>query len=326
MAPAPIARRPWTWLGPVGVVILSLGLVGLVANPAGAALDDREGDDDSRISITAPVRVRAGERVDGPVGTVDGGVRVDGVVDGAVFVVHGNARVTGVVTGSVFVLDGDAIVSGRVDDDVIVVSGRATIEGEGVVGGDVRSSERPRVAPGAQVDGDVEKTDFVAWFTFAGWVVLILWWIAVTLTLLVVGLALVLLFPRAAAAVTATGRGSFGLSVGWGAILGIAVPVLVGVLLASVIALPLGFMIGLALVVAFPLGYVTTALVLGRVIASGVHDVVAFLIGFAILRAVALVPGVGWIVGFLAAAFGIGVLGVTAWRAGRRAPAEPVPA
>jgi hypothetical protein len=306
--------------------MLSAGVVGLAAEPAAAASDGRARDDDSRISVTAPVHVRAGERVDGPVGTVDGGVRVDGEVDGAVFVVHGNARVTGVVTGTVLVLDGDAIVSGRVDDDVIVLAGRATIESDGVVGGDVRSSEQPRLAPGAQVDGDVEKTDFAAWFTLAGWVVLILWWIAVTITLLVVGVVLVLVFPRAAAAVTATARGSLGLCIGWGAILGLAVPVLVGVLLASIIALPLGFMIGLALVVLFPIGYVTTALVLGRLIARGVHDVVAFLIGFAILRAVALVPGLGWLVGFLAAALGIGVLAVTAWRAGRRAPAEPVPA
>jgi hypothetical protein len=321
MTPAP--RRQWR-RGLVAATILAVGLVWAAAGPASAA--DGRDDEDSRISITAPVRVRAGERVDGPVGTVDGGVRVDGTVDGAVFVVHGNARITGTVTGSVVVLDGDAIVSGRVDDDVIAVSGRATVETGAEIGGDVRSSERPRVAPGARVDGDVEKTNFAAWFTVAGWVVLILWWIAVTITLLIVGLVLVLLFPRAAVVASETGRGSFGLSVGWGAILGLAVPVLAAVLVGSVVALPLGFMIVLTLALAFPLGYVTAALVLGRLVASRVPDVVAFLIGFAILRGVALVPGLGWLVGFLAAAFGIGVLGVAAWRAGRRAPAEPVPA
>jgi cytoskeletal protein CcmA (bactofilin family) len=314
-------------LGTVATAIVIAGLAG-TGTPA-AAVDGR--DDDSRISVTAPVLVRAGERVDGPVGTVDGGVRVDGEVDGPVFVVHGNARITGRVTGSVLVVDGDAFVDGRVDDNVIVVSGRASIGSGAVVGGDVRSSEQPRVAQGARVEGDVDKTDFAAWFSLAGWIALFLWWVAVTITLLVVGVVLILLFPRAAGVVSATGRGSFWLCVGWGAILGLALPIVVGVLFASVVGLPLGFMVLLALALAFPLGYVATSLVLGRLIARRAHDVVAFLVGFAILRVVALVPGLGWLVGFLAAALGVGVLAVTAWRAGRRAPAEdataePVPA
>jgi hypothetical protein len=43
--------------------------------------------------------------------------------------------------------------------------------------------------------------------------------------------------------------------------------------------------------------------------------VVAFLLGWAILRAVALIPILGGLVWFAAVAFGLGVLLVTIWRA-----------
>jgi hypothetical protein len=102
--------------------------------------------------------------------------------------------------------------------------------------------------------------------------------------------------------------------------------------MASIIGLPLGVGLLAALVVVFPLGYVVMSLILGRLIARRVRDVWAFVIGFAILRAAAIIPGLGWIIGFLAAAFGVGALIVAAWRAGRPAaaasssdPAAPPP-
>ena len=75
-----------------------------------------------------------------------------------------------------------------------------------------------------RVDGDITKTDFAAFFTVAGWIVLVLWWFAVTVSLLIVGLLIVLLFPRAAQTVAAVGRESAGISVAWGAGVGLAAP------------------------------------------------------------------------------------------------------
>jgi hypothetical protein len=60
------------------------------------------------------------------------------------------------------------------------------------------------VARGAVVDGDIAKTNFAAWFTVAGWIVLVLWWLAVTVSLLIVGILFVL-FPKAAQTVAAVG-------------------------------------------------------------------------------------------------------------------------
>jgi cytoskeletal protein CcmA (bactofilin family) len=296
-------------------------MVGLLlvttAGPAAAATKDV--DDDARVSITGPVRIREGERSDGVV-SVDGSVLVAGLVDGDVFVVHGNVLVTGRgrVTGAVTVVRGNAVVQGTVRDGVTATSGRAIIGATGVVGGDVRSSKRPDVASGARVSGDVDKTDFATMFTVAGWIALALLWLAATITLLLVGILFLALFPRAALAASVAARESTGISILWAAILGIGIPLVAGALSATVVALPLGVLLLLALALVLPLGYVVTSLVLGRVIARGVGDIPAFLIGFAILRVVALIPGLGLLVGFLAAIFGLGALTVAAWRGGRR--------
>ncbi len=306
--------------------LLATTIVGaFLATTAGPALASGPRNDDSRISVTGPVRIESGQRINGPVISVHGSVRVNGVVDGDVFVVRGDVTVAGRVTGTVTALDGNIRVLGRVGDGVTATSGRAVIGAGAVVGGDVRSSERPSVASAATVSGDVSKTNFAAWFTLAGWIALILWWLAVTITLLVIGLLFVLLFPKAAQAVTVAGRGSTGSSIGWGALLGLGVPLVAGALGATFVGLPLGLGMLVLLAVAFPLGYVMTALIIGRSIARGVHDAAAFLIGFAILRALAIIPGLGWVIGFLAAAFGVGALAVAAWRAGRATPASSPP-
>jgi hypothetical protein len=269
------------------------------------------------------VRVGPGERIDGQVISVDGPIRVSGVVDGHVLAVNGRVTVDGEVSGTVTSLDGDVVVNGRVGEDVTATSGQAIVGADGFVGGDVRSSERPQVATGARVEGDVSKTNFAGWFTLAGWLLLLLWWFAVTVTLLIAGLLFVALFPRAARAVAEVGRESPGLSAGWGALLGLALPLAAGAFAATVVGLPLGLGILLMLVVAFPFGYLMTALIIGRLLARRMSDVPAFLIGFVILRGVALVPGLGWLIGFLAAAYGVGALAVAAWRAGREAPQAP---
>lgn len=88
------------------------------------------------------------------------------------------------------------------------------------------------------------------------------------------------------------------------------------------VGVPVGLFVVLMLATAFPVGYVMTALVVGRLVARRTTDVAAFLIGFAILRALAIIPGLGWLIGFLAAAFGIGVLAVAARRRGRPSARE----
>lgn len=299
-----------------------LALVISVA-PAGAAENDS--DSEPQVSVTGSVRIGSEERIDGDVVSVDGSVRVDGVVDGSVYVARGDVTVRGEVTGSVIVLNGDVIVRGTVGDEVIVIIGRAVILDGARVKGDVSSSDKPRVARGAQVDGSVEEISLTGLLTVIGWVVLFVWWLAVTVSLVVAGIVLVLAFPRAASTLAVAGRSSIGKNVGWGALVGLVVPILAIGALITLLGLPLGMGTLAALSVAYPVGYLVTALVIGRLMLRRQPAILAFLLGFVVLRALALLPGLGLLIGFVAALYGLGVLAVSAWRAGRPSaePSEP---
>ncbi len=179
----------------LGIAVAAIAIGAYIASTAPPAYPAGAGRDDSRISITGPVRVGATEQVHGPVVSVDGAVQIAGTVKGDVLAIHGNVTVSGKVTGTVTALDGNILVRGRVQDGVTAISGRASIGPGAVVRGDVRSSERPSVARDATVSGDVSKTNFAVWFTVAGWIALVVWWIAVTVALFVIGLLFTLLFP-----------------------------------------------------------------------------------------------------------------------------------
>jgi cytoskeletal protein CcmA (bactofilin family) len=293
------------------------------ASPAGAAQADVDRGD-LRIGISGGVIVTAGEVVDGPVVSIDGPAIIDGTVDDNVYVAGGRLVVRGEVTGDILVVSGNVLITGRVGGDIVALDGRITTRAGAQVSGDITSRKEPNVAPGT-VRGEVKRVSLGN--VFAGFLVafLIFLWIAVTVSVAIFGLLFVLLFPRAADATAVAGR-RFWPTLGWGALIGIAAPIL-GVLVAStVIGIPLGVGIFSALNVLAPLGYIASSLILGRLMVRGTSMGVrigAFFAGFGILRAAALIPGVGFVVWFLACSYGLGALARAAWRAGRRAPEAP---
>lgn len=277
-------------------------------------------DPGRRISLTGGLVVASGETVDGPAVSANGPVRVDGRVNGAVYVGRGDLRIDGRVTGDVLVLDGDALIRGRVGGSVTVLNGKATVRPSASVHGDVASRTTPTAARGT-VQGHVERLDLNS--LFAGFVVVILavLWVAVTLSTAVLGLLFVWLFPRAADAVVVAGRrvwASFFLGLFVGIIaLGLGLLIMV-----SVVGIPLGFAVLGTLAVLVPLGYVASALIFGRLMVhrSGTGGRIgAFFAGFGILRFGALVPGLGFVIGFFFSTYGFGALLIAGWRAGRRA-------
>jgi cytoskeletal protein CcmA (bactofilin family) len=298
-------------------------LIGVSATPAVAVLDGSRRDD-RRVSLSGRVVVAEGETLDGPVISFDGPVTVDGVVDDDVFVGRGNLVVNGRITGNVLVLDGDVIVTGQVSGDV--VSGqRVIVESGASVGGDVESRRVPQIAQGT-VEGEVKRLDLES--IFRGVVIgfLVYLWIAVTISVALLGLLFVLLFPRAADATVEAGR-RFWPSLGWGALVGIVGPIIGVLLFATIVGIPLGGGILAAFSVLAPLGYVAASLLLGRTMVKGTSTgarVGAFFAGFGILRAAAIIPGIGFIVWFVASLYGLGALILAAWRAGH-APARPGP-
>ena len=226
--------------------------------------------------------------------------------------------IRGRVTGDVLVVHGNVLITGRVGGDVIALDGRITTREGAQVNGDVRSRKEPNVAPGT-VRGDVKTLNVGNLFAGFLIVLLIYLWIAVTVSVAILGLLFVLVFPRAADATAAAGR-RFWPTVGWGALVGIAGPILGVLVLVTIVGIPFGLGILSALNVLAPLGYVASSLILGRLMVKGSSTgarIGAFFAGFGILRAAALIPGIGFLVWFLVCIYGLGALTQAAWRAGR---------
>jgi cytoskeletal protein CcmA (bactofilin family) len=301
------------------------GLLLLATALPAAAQDGGGGDEQSRrINVTGGLVVAEGETVDGPAVSVNGRARIDGRVNGAVYVGRGNLFIAGRVTGDVLVLDGDATITGRVDHDVTVLNGKATVAPGADVFGDVTSRTTPTAARGT-VRGRVEKLDVDS--LFAGFVVVLLalLWVAVTLSTAALGLLFVWLFPRAADGAVVAGRriwASFFLGLG----VGIIGPILGVIVFASVVGIPLAFAVFGTLAVLGPLGYVASSVIIGRLVVHGTGTggrIGAFFLGFGILRFGALIPGLGFLIGFVFATYGLGALTIAGWRAGRRAFGAP---
>ena len=312
---------------------LGVSMVGLLVAPAMAGEDRPFRDRDRRVSLSGGVVVAANERIDGVVISFDGDVRINGVVDNDVYVGRGDLVVTGTVNDDVVVLRGDAIITGRVKGDLVVIDGRAIVREGATVDGDVESGDRAEVA--GTVEGEVNDVDVDS---LVGGVVLGLLaflWLSITIAVAVLGLLFVTLFPRAADAAVAAGQERVGASFGWGALIGIVGPILGFAIVSTILGIPLGIGVLGVLGIVGLLGYVTACFVLGRLMVKGTTSgarIGAFFAGFGIFRVVAIIPGVGFLVGFLASIFGIGAITLAAWRSGRASgprpavgPAAPAP-
>jgi hypothetical protein len=296
------SRRRWLLAALVAVAVSG-------STPAAAQSDARPGDEGPTVVLTGRVEVAEGEQTE------------------AVVIFDGPAEIAGRVDGPVIAANGDIRVTGTVDEDVVAFNGRAIVEDGARIGGGVVSSQEPRVAAGASVADDVERVNFTNFFNALGWVLWILWWLAVTVSTLVLGLLLVALFPRAAEAADAAGRSRVGPCIGWGLVLGVALPVLSVALFFTVLGIPLGLAGLAAMVPLTAVGFVTGALVLGRRIVKEPRSLVlAFVLGWAILRVVDLIPAIGNLASFAATVYGLGALAVAAWRAAHAGERTPAPA
>jgi hypothetical protein len=228
------------------------------------------------------------------------------------YVADGDVTVRGKVDGDIVVGDGDVTIRGDVTGTVVTLGGRATLGRRAHVEGDVRYGKHaPIVSPGAKVDGDVKKIkpDDVGGgaISFAVGV-----WVAITVSMLVLGLFFLLLFPRAGEAAARAGRTSKLRAFLFGLLTLIVVP-LIGVLaLITVIGIPLGATLLLLMVPLWAISYVTGAFIVGRMVKKTGGAILAFIIGLLIVRVLALVPFLGGLVGFLTALFGLGALVVAA--------------
>jgi hypothetical protein len=255
-----------------------------------------------------------------------GAVVPAGQTAGDVVVVDGPVSIAGRATGDVVSVSGPVRVTGRVDGDVIAVSDRAVLGPRARVGGDLRyGDERPTVARGATVDGDVVEEDWADAANGWGWVSALAWWLAVSVSTLIVGALLVWLAPGALHAAERAVRDRLGATVGWGVAIAIALPLLAILALVTLVGIPFGVGLLLAAVPGLLIAYATSAWILGRRVLRNRSSSpwAALLAGWGILRALALIPVLGGLVGLAATVVGLGALAVALWRA--RKPGAPAP-
>ena len=305
--------RRRTWLI-VCAALLATALGGPFAATAAADFDlhfdvGRNGD---RYVLRGPVDLKAGE------------------VARSIVVGHGPVTIRrgAVVTDDLVVADGPLEIAGTVRGRVVTLGDRAVVTRTAVIGDGIRwASDKPVVAPGAQVSGGVEKLD---WNVSSGTPLIpaIAWWLAMSISTLVLGALLLWLAPRAAEATAALMRdGGWGPALGVGFVLLIGLPLLVLLALVTVVGIPFAIGLALALVPLAAVGYVTGAWVLGRRMVGPPPDrrFLAFLAGWAVLRVAALVPFVGALVFLVTAMFGVGALTWVLLRARREGGATGGP-
>jgi cytoskeletal protein CcmA (bactofilin family) len=244
---------------------------------------------------------------------VEGPVLVDrGQTTSDVYVADGDVTVRGTVDGDLVVADGDVTVRGRVTGDVVTLAGTAILGRRAQVDGDVRyADKKPQVAPGANVGGDVKKLKF----DDAATAVKIGVWVAVTVSTLVLGLVLLLLFPRAADAVARTSRSRTGMVALTGVLAFILIPLIGVAVLFTVVGIPLGIGLLLAWLPLYGLAYTAGAFLVGRLVVRSGSRILAFVAGLAILRVLAIVPFLGELAWAVATIFGLGALLTAALRA-----------
>jgi hypothetical protein len=246
---------------------------------------------------------------------------------GDLVVFRGSSTVDGTVNGSLTAFDAPVTISGRVDGDVVVFNGRVELASGAEVTGDVVSRDAPVVAEDATIGGESRRvqTNF-QWEGF-GWASRVAWWLAVSVSTLVVGLVLLWLLGRGAARIVEVGRTGIGPAIGWGLLIFFGLPILAVLALVTLVGIPLGLGLLAALALIYALGYAATAWLVGRrILREPTAWVLAFLVGWGILRVLALVPILGGLVWFAAVAFGLGVLAVAIWRARSTGHTAPVTA
>jgi hypothetical protein len=226
---------------------------------------------------------------------------------GDIVVVDGDVTIRGTVDGDVIVVDGDITIRGTVTGDVVAVAGLATLGQRGNVEGDlIYGDKEPVQTPGSKVGGDVQKFDAGD----ASLIGAIGFFVGFVVSMFLLGLILILLAPRAAEAVARTGRSKALVSAGVGLLGIILIPVIAVAAFFTIVGIPLGIVLLFLIVPLLAMSYITTALVLGRLILKN-SKLLAFLLGLIILGLLTLIPIAGGLIAFLAIIFGLGALLVT---------------
>jgi hypothetical protein len=173
------------------------------------------------------------------------------------------------------------------------------------------------------VAGKVSKEDWADAANGWGWVSMLGWWLAVSVSTLLVGALLVWLAPGALYAAERAVREHLGATIGWGVAIAIGVPLLAILALVTLVGIPFGIALLLAAIPVLLVAYATSTWLVGRRVLRNrsTSPWAALLTGWVILRVLALIPVLGGLVWLVATVVGLGALAVALWQ--ERRPGAP---
>ena len=254
----------------------------------------------------------SGDRV-----VLSGNVRIpNGETSGEVVVFSGNVAVGGLVRGDVVVFSGRVTVTGQVSGDVVSFDGPVLLGPNAQVGGSVIARDAVTRRPGAQVGGSVGggfPVTFRAPALLSGRLGL---WLSTTFSVLVLGLLLMSIAPRASDVVQETLVESKLRSVLAGLAWFVGLPLLACASAVTLVGLPFGLGLLLALAFLYSLAYTWGIWVVGRLILPSPRNrFLAFLLGWVVVRGLSAIPYLDvalWIVLVVPA---LGAMWLATWRA-----------
>jgi len=260
-------------------------------------------------------------------------VREGESVDAAI-VISGNVQIDGTVDDFLMLIDGDAVINGRVDGEIVAIASTIDLTAGAVVDGDISLIDSDlNQATGAQVLGDIDDEFEINWCVLL--IVNIVFWIGMTIAVLVFGLLLVAIAPRQATKAAAAMTADAGWSILSAAIAFIAIPIAAVVALVTVVGVPLGVgVLAFMLPALWFLGYLVGGLMLGTLIYSRTSESIrgnrylAVVTGLAIVQLLILIPFLGIPIAALTGLWGGGAVVLLAWRSFRapRDASPPLPA
>lgn len=267
-------------------------------------LDLLAGDVDLRGRVGGTLRVAAGRvRLSGSVGEllVLGGevmIREAASIAGDLVVTGGTVELAGEVGGRVHGTAERLGLSGRVDGDVRLTVDRLRVGEDAALGGELRyRSGNASVDAGARVAGAIVTLPtrrYLPWFDVPGPIGFALFRL---LAGLLAGVFAVMVAPGAAVRTADALRHLPLVSLGFGVVLAVAIPIVVVALVATVVGIPLALMAAALLAIALYLSQVVVGLGIGRALlpkrwdrASRGYNLLAMTIGLVIIAVLRALP------------------------------------
>jgi hypothetical protein len=229
-------------------------------------------------------------------------------VEGRISVMGGSADVYGIVTGGITVIGGSLRLrpSAQVDGGLHTLGGTVNRDAGAQVRGPsstITSQATNRANPFNNEFFDFMVNIVTAAIENATGLILII----------IVAIAIVTLFPNQTSLTSSVVKSNWLVTGSIGMLTYLVMPILLFILTITICLIPIAVILGLAWVVAIIFGWVIVARVIGEVIVDHLHlrswNLLAqTILGVVGLGMVGMLPFVGWIVGLLASAVGMGAL------------------